>query len=68
MQLKLLITPTPEGGYFGSVPAIPGAFSQAETIAELQVNIKEVIELLQEVRLEKAAGELKNPQIQILLV
>ncbi len=31
--------------YVGSVPGIPGAHTQAETLDELQENLKEVIEL-----------------------
>jgi len=33
------------GLYVGVVPGIPGAHTQAETLAELQENLKEVIEL-----------------------
>ena len=36
----------PETGlYIGSVPEIPGAHTQAETLDELQKNLKEVVEL-----------------------
>ena len=36
----------PETGlYVGTVPEIPGAHTQAETLDELQRNLKEVIEL-----------------------
>jgi predicted RNase H-like HicB family nuclease len=36
----------PETGlYVGIVPAIPGAHTQAETLDELQKNLKEVVEL-----------------------
>ena len=31
--------------YYGVVPGIPGAYSQADTIDELAVNLKEVLEL-----------------------
>jgi predicted RNase H-like HicB family nuclease len=36
------------GFYIGSVPSIPGAHTQAETLDELQDNLKEVVELLLE--------------------
>ena len=44
----------PETGlYIGSVPQIPGAHTQAETLDDLQKNLKEVIELcLEEMSLE----------------
>ncbi|MBI4844049.1 MAG: type II toxin-antitoxin system HicB family antitoxin [Nitrospirae bacterium] len=36
----------PETGlYVGIVPGIPGAHTQAETLDELQTNLKEVVEL-----------------------
>ncbi|MBW1802118.1 MAG: type II toxin-antitoxin system HicB family antitoxin [Deltaproteobacteria bacterium] len=34
------------GLYVGSVPGFPGAHSQAETLDELNKNLKEVIEML----------------------
>ena len=33
------------GLYVGLIPNLPGAYSQAETLDELQKNLKEVIEL-----------------------
>jgi predicted RNase H-like HicB family nuclease len=33
------------GMYIGSVPSIPGAYTQGETLEELRKNLKEVIEL-----------------------
>lgn len=33
------------GLYVGTVPGIPGAHTQAETLEELQDNLKEVVEL-----------------------
>jgi predicted RNase H-like HicB family nuclease len=34
------------GLYVGYIPGFPGAHSQAETLEELQVNLREVIEML----------------------
>jgi predicted RNase H-like HicB family nuclease len=36
------------GLYIGYVPGFPGAHTQAETLDELQVNLREVIEMLLE--------------------
>ncbi|MDO8281365.1 MAG: type II toxin-antitoxin system HicB family antitoxin [Thermodesulfovibrionia bacterium] len=36
---------TETGLYVGIVPGIPGAHTQAETLDELQTNLKEVVEL-----------------------
>lgn len=47
----------PETGlYVGFVPGIPGAHTQAETLDELQKNLKEVVELC----LEEMDAESKN--------
>ena len=34
--------------YVGFIPGVPGAYTQAETLDELQSNLKEVLELLLE--------------------
>ena len=33
------------GWYFGQIPSVPGAYTQAETLEELRANLKEVLEL-----------------------
>jgi predicted RNase H-like HicB family nuclease len=33
------------GFYFGIIPSLPGAYTQGETLEELQANLKEVLEL-----------------------
>jgi len=46
---SVVIERDPETGLFvGSVPGFPGAHSQAETLDELQANMREVIEMLLE--------------------
>jgi predicted RNase H-like HicB family nuclease len=44
-EYTVLIHPAEEGGYWADVPALPGCFSQGETIDEALKNIKEAIEL-----------------------
>ena len=39
------IEPVAEGGFWSRVPALPGCFSQGETIEETLVNTKEAIAL-----------------------
>ena len=39
------IEPSEEGGYWSRVPALPGCFSQGETIEKTITNTKEAIEL-----------------------
>ena len=33
------------GYYIGTIPSVPGAYTQAKTLDELQVRLKEVLEL-----------------------
>jgi predicted RNase H-like HicB family nuclease len=39
------INPAPEGGYWAEVPALPGCFTQGETVEEITVMVQEAIEL-----------------------
>lgn len=45
VTLKVLIHKAEEGGLWADVPALPGCISQAETLEELQMNIREAIEV-----------------------
>jgi len=44
MDYTVLVHPAEEGGYWTEVPALPGCFSQGETIEEVLANTKEAIE------------------------
>ena len=35
----------PEGGYVATVPALPGCYTQGETLEETERNVKEAIEV-----------------------
>jgi len=41
MTFKLVIHPEPTGGYWGEIPALPGCYSQGETVPELLANLRE---------------------------
>lgn len=48
-QFTAIVEKCPDTGlYVGYVPGFPGAHSQAETLDELQRNLKEVVEMLME--------------------
>jgi antitoxin HicB len=54
-DFKVLLEPDATGGYAAVCPALPGCYSQGDTVAEAMANIKEAIELcLEEMR---ARGE-----------
>ena len=41
MKFKVVVHPEPEGGFWGEVPALPGCYSQGETVEQLLVNLRE---------------------------
>jgi predicted RNase H-like HicB family nuclease len=45
MTLKAIIHEAEEGGFWAEVPALPGCFTQGETLAEVKANLREAIEL-----------------------
>ena len=44
MEYTIIVHKAEEGGYWVEVPALPGCFSQGETIEEAMINIKEAIQ------------------------
>ena len=42
---NIIIHEAEEGGYWAECPSLEGCYSQGETIEEIHVNMKEVIEL-----------------------
>ena len=51
-ELAVVLHKGEEGGYWVSVPAVPGCYSQGETVEEAMANIKEALELHLECSLE----------------
>lgn len=45
MKIKAIIHTAEEGGYWAEVPSLPGCHTQGDTMEEVQVNLKEAIEL-----------------------
>jgi tRNA threonylcarbamoyladenosine biosynthesis protein TsaE len=53
VTVAAVIHAEPTGGYWGEVPALPGCYSQGETVDELLVNLREAIaDVLEEMREE----------------
>jgi predicted RNase H-like HicB family nuclease len=45
VTLTALVHPEPEvGGYSAEVPALPGCYTQGETLEEIQANVREAAE------------------------
>jgi predicted RNase H-like HicB family nuclease len=51
------------GGYWGEVPALPGCYSQGETVEDLLANLREAIAGRLEVMKEEGATPESNVQI-----
>ena len=45
MKLKVVLEPSPDGGYTVYVPSLPGCISEGETEKEALANIREAIQL-----------------------
>jgi len=44
MEYTVVLHPAEEGGYWVDVPALPGCYSQGETVEEAMANVREAIE------------------------
>ena len=64
MKFTVVVHPEPEGGYWGEVPTLPGCYSQAETVDELLINLKEAIGATLEVMRED--GRTPEQDVQVL--
>jgi predicted RNase H-like HicB family nuclease len=60
----VVIHEEPEGGFWAEVPALPGCYSQGESIEELLENVREAISGVLEVM--EAQGSKPESNIQIL--
>ena len=63
-QYAVVIHEDPNSGFWAEVPALPGCYSQGETIDELMVNVREAITGVLEVMKEQ--GKRPESNIQIL--
>ncbi len=63
-KYAIVVHEEPEGGFWAEVPALPGCYSQGETMDELMVNIREAISGVLEVM--KANGTTPEANVQIL--
>ena len=43
MTIKAIVHPAEEGGFWAEVPALPGCFTQGESLEEVRANLKEAI-------------------------
>ena len=63
-NFAIVIHEDPDGGFWGEVPALPGCYSQGETVDELKHNIREAIGGVLEVLRQE--GRVPDSNVQIL--
>jgi predicted RNase H-like HicB family nuclease len=54
-----------EGWFIGRLKEVPGVFSQGETLAELEENIRDAYQLVQEDAQELQATEIQTKEIGV---
>lgn len=62
-RYAVVIHEDPEGGFWAEVPALPGCYSQGESVEELLVNVREAIAGVLEVMAEEGGKPEENIQI-----
>jgi len=45
VKIKAIVYRAAEGGYWVKVPSLPGVYTQAETMDDLEANLREAVEL-----------------------
>ena len=61
LHFKVIIEQDEDGLYIGSVPELPGCYTQAKTIEQLRQRMKEVILLVLEADKDARQAKLKSP-------
>jgi predicted RNase H-like HicB family nuclease len=64
----VVIHEEPTGGFWGEVPALPGCYSQGETVDELLTNLREAIVGVLEVMEEEGLAPESSIQVVELAV
>jgi len=67
-KFAVVVHAEPTGGYWGEVPALPGCYSQGETVDELLTNLRDAIAGVLEVMKEENRALEDNIQVVELAV
>jgi predicted RNase H-like HicB family nuclease len=65
MNIKAVIHPAEEGGYWAEVPALPGCITEGDTIDEVMVNLKDAIEGWLDVANERQMAQSTDQIVEI---
>ena len=63
MEYSVVVHDAEEGGYWVEVPALPGCYSQGESVEEALENVREAIELYLEAPREEGAQIPRDDEI-----
>jgi predicted RNase H-like HicB family nuclease len=63
MNIRVVVHDAKEGGYWAEVPSLPGCVTQAETMEELQRNLREAIAGCLSVREEEAMASASEGRV-----
>ena len=63
MEYSVVVHEAEEGGFWVEVPALPGCYSQGESIDEVLENVKEAIELYLEVLRDEGRDTPKDADV-----
>ena len=55
MTIQAIAHPAEEGGYWAEVPALPGCFTEGDTLEELEANLMEAVTGWMEAASDRAA-------------
>lgn len=62
-KYTIVVHQEPEGGFWAEAPALPGCYSQGDTLPELVENMREAINGVLAVMLEQGSQPERNIQI-----
>lgn len=62
-KYAVIVHEEPQGGYWAEVPALPGCYSQGDTLSELMENVREAISGVLAVMHEQGTQPESNIQI-----
>ncbi len=65
MNLKAVIHPAEEGGFWAEVPALPGCITEGDTIDEVMNNLKDAIEGWLDVANERQMAQSTDQIVEI---
>ena len=65
MKIKAIVHPAEEGGYWAEVPALPGCFTDGETMEEVVANLQDAIQGWLEVANSRQRMEPNDQMIEI---